>query len=259
MRKIWEKADKGTLSVCTVFAVLLIAGIFLSTGQKMPVENALTVSEAISISDTASTPFAVVDVEKDVMPPDPFAFTLNDLKVVSVEYAGVEAPVCQNGATDPIAPAPIAPAQPATIKTLPPEVAVGDDGPKTMPSDQAETTSDSANPANSTEWVPFVYFYQKSPCRMMPDRILCVFPTMETEKTADQTQQNAAPTAMVPFFYGPVYPVCQPTYPQPVYMPRMVPSRFGAPKLVYPNGVVVKPKVYVPGQPIKNTLRAVTP
>ena len=31
------------------------------------------------------------------------------------------------------------------------------------------------------------------------------------------------------------------------------------PTLVYPNGIVVRPKVYVPGQPFKNVVRGVTP
>ncbi len=33
----------------------------------------------------------------------------------------------------------------------------------------------------------------------------------------------------------------------------------GPPTLVYPNGIVVRPKVYLPGQPFKNTVRAMTP
>ena len=33
----------------------------------------------------------------------------------------------------------------------------------------------------------------------------------------------------------------------------------GPPTLVYPNGIVVRPKVYLPGQPFKNVVRAMTP
>jgi len=33
----------------------------------------------------------------------------------------------------------------------------------------------------------------------------------------------------------------------------------GPPTLVYPNGIVVRPKVYLPQQPFKNTVRAITP
>jgi len=45
----------------------------------------------------------------------------------------------------------------------------------------------------------------------------------------------------------------------PVFTPRVVPSRVGAPRLVYPNGVVIRPTVYFPNQPFRNVLRAVTP
>ena len=49
------------------------------------------------------------------------------------------------------------------------------------------------------------------------------------------------------------------TYAVPVFVPQIVPSRVGAPKWVYSNGVVIKPKVYFPNQPIRNTVRVVTP
>jgi len=45
----------------------------------------------------------------------------------------------------------------------------------------------------------------------------------------------------------------------PVFVPQIVPSRAGAPKWVYSNGVVIKPKAYFPNQPVRNSLRAVTP
>jgi len=47
--------------------------------------------------------------------------------------------------------------------------------------------------------------------------------------------------------------------PVPVFVPQVVPSRVGAPKWVYSNGVVIKPKVYFPNQPVRNTFRAITP
>jgi len=53
-------------------------------------------------------------------------------------------------------------------------------------------------------------------------------------------------------------PVVQ-SYSMPVFVPRVVPSRVGSPKWVYPNGVVIKPKVYYPQQPVRNVLRGVTP
>jgi hypothetical protein len=48
-------------------------------------------------------------------------------------------------------------------------------------------------------------------------------------------------------------------YGVPVFFPKVVPSRVGSPKLVYTNGVVIKPKVYFPHQPVRNSLRGVTP
>jgi hypothetical protein len=45
----------------------------------------------------------------------------------------------------------------------------------------------------------------------------------------------------------------------PVFVPQVVPSRVGAPKLVYSNGVVIKPRVYFPNQPVRNSVRAFTP
>ena len=57
-------------------------------------------------------------------------------------------------------------------------------------------------------------------------------------------------------------PVPMPTvqsYAVPVFVPQVVPSRVGAPKLVYPNGVVIKPQVYFPHQPVRNVVRGVTP
>jgi len=45
----------------------------------------------------------------------------------------------------------------------------------------------------------------------------------------------------------------------PVFTPRVVPSRVGAPRLIYSNGVVIRPTVYFPNQPFRNVLRAVTP
>lgn len=47
---------------------------------------------------------------------------------------------------------------------------------------------------------------------------------------------------------------CKSKYPGPPGEPVICP-----PTLVYPNGIVVRPKVYLPNQPFKNTIRAITP
>ena len=76
------------------------------------------------------------------------------------------------------------------------------------------------------------------------------------------------PTATVVYTSAPVAPIVRPvvapvpvvqSYSVPVFVPQIVPSRVGAPKLVYTNGVVIKPKVYYPRQPVRNSLRGVTP
>ena len=74
-----------------------------------------------------------------------------------------------------------------------------------------------------------------------------------------------APAAPAPIAIAPAAPVVfapMPvvhSYSAPVFFPQVVPSRVGAPKLVYTNGVVIKPKVYYPHQPIRNSFRGFTP
>ncbi len=46
---------------------------------------------------------------------------------------------------------------------------------------------------------------------------------------------------------------------RPAYGPMVTTYRPVAPAVVYPRSVVVRPKVYVRGQPVRNTLRAITP
>ena len=84
---------------------------------------------------------------------------------------------------------------------------------------------------------------------------------------------TVAPVQYVYFYTGvPVHPapaagsfvpvVSMPTvqsYTVPIFVPQVVPNRAGAPKWVYSNGVVIKPKVYYPRQPLRNSIRGVTP
>jgi hypothetical protein len=98
--------------------------------------------------------------------------------------------------------------------------------------------------------VPFVYYYSLPPRHYNPV-VHYVLPAMP----AVQPVQPVQPIVVAP---QPVQQVPQPVL--PIYYPQqVVPSRFGSPKLVYPNGVVIKPKVYFPRQPVRNSLRAVTP
>ena len=90
----------------------------------------------------------------------------------------------------------------------------------------------------------YLYFYTGVPVRPVPTiatPMTTVFPTGGfTSVTVMQT-----PVARM--------------HVVPVFTPQVVPSRVGAPKLVYSNGVVIKPKVYFPNQPFRNALRGVTP
>ena len=118
-------------------------------------------------------------------------------------------------------------------------------------------------------------------------------PTDQIPQTQDQDQQTSYPQSWSP--YGPMQNQMQQN---PMYAPPMLvqPQHFGPPQqqdqgkhhdkkerrfgkskskskspgepgepvvgpptLVYPNGIVVRPKVYLPNQPFKNTVRAITP
>ncbi|HXT60542.1 MAG TPA: hypothetical protein VN699_18010 [Pirellulales bacterium] len=64
-----------------------------------------------------------------------------------------------------------------------------------------------------------------------------------------------APPAPVVTYYS------APLYRAPLYAPVVYPRRYvvPAPVVVRPRVYAVRPKVYVRGQPVRNTLRAVTP
>jgi hypothetical protein len=99
-------------------------------------------------------------------------------------------------------------------------------------------------PAKSAEPTSYVYFFTGVPVRPAP---------MTVVYTGGFT--STVPVVSV----VPTMPVVQQTYSVPIFTPQVVPSRVGAPKLVYTNGVVIKPKVYYPKQPLRNSLRGITP
>ena len=142
--------------------------------------------------------------------------------------------------------------KPTTIKTLPPDVPLTEDAKSAAPPGK---TAESKK--NCPEWIPFVYYYQQSMTQFGPVKTLSIYPVDPTV-----TCPAPCPASIIPVY--PVMPV-MPVYPMtqkpvvPVYAPEVRSSHFGAPKLVYPNGVVIKPKVYYPNQKLRNVLRAVTP
>ena len=59
-----------------------------------------------------------------------------------------------------------------------------------------------------------------------------------------------APVPTVTYYSGPAYSAAAPTY---------APSVVAYPPVYYGRPVVVRPKVYVYGQPVRNVIRAITP
>jgi hypothetical protein len=98
-------------------------------------------------------------------------------------------------------------------------------------------------------WIPIIYFYQPPHYVLQPSTIT-IFPlaSFPTQPIPPVTEMKSPPAPVALF-----YPIA------PVYTPFIVPSWHGSPKFVYPNGVVIKPKVYFPNQPLRNTFRTVTP
>ena len=124
----------------------------------------------------------------------------------------------------PATPSPATPSPAAPSVTVPPVVVT--------------TPAQEQQPVTLAAPVSYVYFYTGVPVRSTQAVNTIVYTTGFT------------PTAPMP--------VAQ-SFVVPVFVPQVVPSRVGAPKLVYSNGVVIKPKVYFPNQPVRNSLRFVAP
>ena len=126
-----------------------------------------------------------------------------------------------------------------TVSVVPlPVVAPAHEKVKTQQSVPALT-----QPVGTVAPASYVYFYTGVPVQSAPATTIVYTGGLMT----------AAPARVMP-----VMPVVQP-YAVPVFVPRVVPSRVGAPKWVYSNGVVIKPTVYYPRQPVRNVVRGVTP
>jgi len=145
--------------------------------------------------------------------------------------------------------------------------------------DEPKKESSTLEPAILQQWVaPST----RAPSAVVPQSL--VVQSEETEKLPPlapaTSSTSTAPASYVYFYTGvPVKPMPIPavvyangfttitvvptssihSYVVPVFTPQVVPSRIGAPKLVYSNGVVIKPKVYFPNQPARNVLRGITP
>ena len=106
-------------------------------------------------------------------------------------------------------------------------------------------------PAASAE-PSYVYFYTGVPVQPAPAAVF-----VYASGTVHTVPMSMVPPASPPPVSGQVRTVR--THVVPVFTPQVAPSRFGAPRLVYSNGVVIKPTVYFPNQPMRNTIRGFTP
>lgn len=271
-----------------VFLSLILLGFVLTTWKTErahPSKNTVDVSATPLVENTGlaekndspnfieeSDPWSVPLLESvaaDVsgMPVDPFAALL---PVAEATSAVVEPAVAQNGNTtspdiEPIGEPVDEPVGVSLTGPLAETVDVPVVESVTEPVDETvvETVVD------PIDWVPFVCVYRPSHGQKKSDWVYYFFPMSDvlSEEEAKKPENVVPPmqTSLIPIVYAPVpilypmSPVC-PIQQMPVYFPTVVQSRIGkTPKWVYPNGVVVKPKVYLPGRPLRNAARAVTP
>lgn len=101
-------------------------------------------------------------------------------------------------------------------------------------------------PATPTSIAPssYIYFFTGIP---VPQTPMPTAPVMQFVYTRGFTSVSMTST-----------PVVQ-SYAVPTFVPQVVPSRIGAPKWGHSNGVVIKPTVYFPHQPLRNAMWFVVP
>lgn len=85
--------------------------------------------------------------------------------------------------------------------------------------------------------------------------LACTTSTAQGQVVAYQAYSPVTPYGV----YGPPVPYAAYYAPAPVMVYRPYPAYVPAPVYYGPGAVVVRPKVYVRGQPVRNVLRAVTP
>ncbi|MGL6194695.1 MAG: hypothetical protein ACRC2T_07730 [Thermoguttaceae bacterium] len=164
--------------------------------------------------------------------------------------------------------------------TTPGTTVVGKDGTPVQPQ-AADTTASAAQAPQGM--VPHTVFYFPPPTFPEPIPMTIYRPAPQQYQIPQfqpqmQMQQQYMPLTPYPQMmsnqmYGdPMF--VQPAHfgPQPMHQPcglkgLCAPKQLGPPgmpivtppTLVYPNGIVVRPKVYIPNQPFKNVIRGITP
>ena len=265
------------LSIVIILASIFVLGVVFTMSRNR--------SETLKSKEPTKSAVAVEPAQTEIAVED-FFVQLPPSEAVECRAVDPEPIIAQNGNTvapDPFSETPtVVPPETekaTTIRTLPPEHPIVENDPKAPVTEVPAAEETIVEPCKKSKWIPFVYFYRQSSCGRVSSPVYIMPITAPitappTPAISDEPNENAPmpcissvqpPTRpLVPVFYGPmpvVGPIVPmvPVYPQPVFTPTVVPSRIGSPKLVYPNGVVIKPKVYFPNQPLKNTLRAVTP
>lgn len=241
----------------TVFTLLILLGFVLIVRQRVEEASRTVPTVATAPTVESSTEAGSFSADRSV-PESTFSLLLPEREVVTAEAAPS---ITRNGKADL-----------HDSRAAEPDVALAPAFPETEPVLVARTPcpAKQASPETANaNWVPFVYYYRQAtfrspssfyivplaPCPPVACEETDVVTPPPSDMSTEAETEPASPNALVPVFYVfPIYP-----QPQPVFFPNVVPKRHGAPKLVYPNGVVVKPKVYVPGRPLKNAIRAVTP
>ncbi|MCL2005048.1 MAG: hypothetical protein FWG73_02680 [Planctomycetaceae bacterium] len=138
--------------------------------------------------------------------------------------------------------------QPVAQQFSPPAVVGAVDVPQTVsPTVPTLAPAESAPP-------PYVYFYTGVPVQPAPTAVF-VYAGGAVHSVPMSMSPPAAPSPAPASGQARVVR----THIIPVFTPQVAPSRFGAPRLIYSNGVVIKPTVYFPNQPVRNTVRGFTP
>jgi len=216
-------------AICiAALALLILAGVFWANFLSLK-------KQELSVLHEQTSPFESLLPRESDLPADtlaePAPLCAQHVPVWNARPTPPPNPPAPLPAFTPIIPVPT----PATPQVPVPDVATAQEPLPPLPS----------APASHTAPASYIYFYTGVPVQAVP--ILPV-PAAATSITSVST----VPMPMVSM------PVVSP-YSVPVFVPRVVPSRIGSPKLVYTNGVVIKPKVYYPHQPVRNSLRGVTP
>ncbi len=217
-------------------------------------------------SEETGTPALLDEVPESAVSFDPFpVLPMDDFDTPSLEIAvsNPSLPIASNGhssvpdlSEDAQSPLPVV--EPSTEPTVDPTAI-------------SPFLPEVEEPLAEEEWIPFVYMYEMPRHGNTAHSKVYIFPVtpvvsaVETESAQPSTpapvpsKTPLASHSLLPVMYGPmpvtsvtpmfpVYPIYRPRISPlpPVWMPQVKTGRFGATRLVYPNGVVVRQKAFMP-------------